>query len=351
MTTSAPDGTVVLDALCKAYPGAERPALDGLDLEVDTGTILVLLGTSGAGKTTLLRIVAGLEEADAGSVRVGGHVLSDPRIVVPPEKRGVGLVFQHLELWPHMTVAENIAFGLPGRPRGRTALADPTVVAIARDVGVDALLDRSPTTLSGGERQRVAIARTLAPAPAVILYDEPLANLDPQRRARLRALIRRLCRERGTTLVYVTHDAEEAMELGDDVAVLDRGRVVDQGPPDTLYRAPRTMAGALALGTLSVLPGTVSGGAVETALGRLEVAGDAPGGAARVLLRPEALEATAEGEALVLDVRPRAGGWRFTARLADHVLEGRSATRLEPGQHVGLRARGPVPVIAGEEAQ
>jgi iron(III) transport system ATP-binding protein len=343
---SAADGHLVLAGLVKRFRGAERPALDGLDLDVQAGTILVLLGTSGAGKTTLLRIVAGLEAADAGRVQVGERTLSDPRILVAPESRGVGLVFQHLELWPHMTVAENIAFGLAGRPRGRAAREHATVRELARDVGVEALLARRPGTLSGGERQRVAIARTLAPAPTVILYDEPLANLDPDRRTHLRSLIRRLCRERSTTLVYVTHDADEAMELGDEVAVLHRGRIVDRGPPAALYRAPQSLAGARALGTLTVLPGTVSGGVVQTPLGRLEVSGAAPDGAGRVLLRPEALEVAGTGDAVVLEARPRAGGWRFTARLDEHVLEGRSATELTPGQRVGLHAHGPVSVIA-----
>lgn len=346
MTTPGESGHLVLEDLRKQFPGAASPALDGLDLDVMAGTILVLLGTSGAGKTTLLRIVAGLEAADAGTVRVGERTLSDPRIVVPPEKRGVGLVFQHLELWPHMTVAENIAFGLEGRPRGRRALEHPIVDDLAREVGVHAMLARRPGTLSGGERQRVAIARTLAPAPAVILYDEPLANLDPDRRTQLRVLIRKLCRERSTTLVYVTHDAEEAMELGDEVAVLHKGRIVDRGPPAALYRAPRSLAGARALGTLTVFPGTMSGGAVDTRLGRLEIVGDAPDGQVRVLLRPEALEIGGPEKAVVLEVRPRAGEWRFTARLDDHVLEGRSATELEPGQQIGLRAHGPVPVLA-----
>ncbi len=343
-----PNGHLVLAGLRKRFEGAARPALDGLDLDAEAGTILVLLGTSGAGKTTLLRIIAGLEEADAGRVLLGARVLSDPRVLVAPEKRGVGLVFQHLELWPHMTVAENIAFGLDGRPRGRAAREHPTVVALAGEVGVEGLLGRRPDTLSGGERQRVAIARTLAPAPAVILYDEPLANLDPERRTRLRSLIRTLCRERSTTLVYVTHDAEEAMELGDEVAVLHRGRIVDRGTPAELYRAPRSLAGARALGPITVLPGTVSGGAVDTALGRLEVVGDAPDGTAWALLRPEVVQAHGAGEAVVLEVRPRAGGWRFTARLAGHVLEGRTTAVLEPGQQVGLRARGPVPVVAPE---
>jgi len=342
-------GRLLLEGLERRFPGASRPALDGLDLDVEAGTILVLLGRSGAGKTTLLRIVAGLDEADAGRVVVGERVLSDPRVRVPPERRGVGLVFQHLELWPHMTVAENIAFGLPGRPRGRAARWDPVVTDLAERVGVDALLERSPSSLSGGERQRVAIARALAPAPAIMLYDEPLANLDPDRRAQLRRLIRSLCRDGGTTLVYVTHDADEAMEMGDEVAVLHRGRVVDRGPPDALYRTPTTLAGARALGPLTVLPGRVDAGWVETALGRIEVQGSASDGAALALLRPEAVEVGGQAPAVVLEARPHADAWRFTARLDDREVHGQARERLEEGQEVGLRARGPVAVLRGEE--
>jgi iron(III) transport system ATP-binding protein len=346
------DAHLRLEGLCKHFTGAPRPALDDLTLTVDAGAILVLLGTSGAGKTTLLRIIAGLDEADAGRVVLGEHVLSDPRIRVPPERRGVGLVFQHLELWPHMTVAENIAFGLPGSPPGRAAEGAGAVVEVAEAVGVEALLDRRPETLSGGERQRVAIARTLAPEPDVILYDEPLANLDPDRRAGLRRLIRRLCRERDTTLVYVTHDAEEAMEMGDDIAVLSGGRVVDQGSPDELYRRPTSLEGARALGPLSALPGNVSpdGTAIDTRLGVLEVAGRAPEGPGLALIRPEAVGVDGNVQALVVEARPSRGAWRFTARVDDLDVMGCAPARVEEGARVGLRAEGPVAVVPEEVA-
>ena len=334
-----------LEGLVKRHPGADRPALDDLDLDVEAAHILVLLGTSGAGKTTLLRIVAGLEDADAGRVRVGSSVLSDPRVRVPPPRRGVGLVFQHLELWPHMTVAENIAFGLPGRPRGRAAQTNATVRELAAHVGIEGLLARAPGTLSGGERQRVAIARTLAPEPAVLLYDEPLANLDPVRRVELRRLIRRLGRERKTTLVYVTHDADEAMEVGDEVAVLHRGRIVDRGAPDVLYRAPRSLAGARALGPLSALPGAIEDTRIVTALGRLSYLGTARGPKAwRSSVRSPSAPAASGPEVEVLDARPRGAEWRLLrphrrrGRLRDQPLPARAG---KPRPRRGARPGGP----------
>ena len=210
------------DLRCKGLTRAHggRIVLRAVDVEVAAGTSLVLLGSSGAGKTTLLRIVAGLDRADAGRVELGDELLSDPRVLVPPEERRIGMVFQALELWPQMTVAEHLAFGLPGRPKGRAARKHPDVLALAEQVGLPLeLLRRKPATLSGGEQQRTAIARTLAARPGVVLYDEPLANIDPDRRRSLRALIRRLAREHGTTLVYVTHDPEEALEIGYEIAV------------------------------------------------------------------------------------------------------------------------------------
>jgi iron(III) transport system ATP-binding protein len=277
-------------------------------------------------------------------------VLSAPEPRVAVERRGIGLVFQHLELWPHMTVAENIAFGLPGRPRGRVARDHPRVKDLASRVGISELLGRAPTTLSGGERQRVAIARTLAPGPQVTLYDEPLANLDPLRRANLRRLIRELCREEGSTLLYVTHDAEEAMAVGDEIAVLDRGRVVDRGVPERLYRRPRTVAGARALGPVTVLPARVAAGRAETALGAHEVLGDEPAGRALALIRPECLRVgTSPGaDAEVVECRPLAQAWRVRAKVGEVLVEGWSPDAVQAGGRVALEVEGPV-VLVGEE--
>jgi ABC-type Fe3+/spermidine/putrescine transport system ATPase subunit len=333
----------------RTHPGGAAPALDRVDLDAAAGRTLVLLGPSGAGKTTLLRILAGLEEPDAGEVRVGERVVADPRTRVPAERRGIGFVFQHLELWPHMTVAENVAFGLPGRPRGRRAAGHPTVTSLAERVGIAPLLSRRPPTLSGGERQRVAIARALAPAPAALLYDEPLANLDPDRRADVRRLIRSLAREHGTTLVYVTHDADEAMEMGDEVVVMARGRVVERGAPADLYRVPKTLGGARAVGPLAALPARLEGDGVRTALGLHALAAPPEPGADLAVVRPEAVEVAAEGtEAVVVEARPRGADWAFVAETAGVRVAGRSAGPLGTGERVRLRVRGPVALVRGE---
>jgi iron(III) transport system ATP-binding protein len=329
-----------------SHAGAERPALDGVDLEAPAGRILVLLGASGAGKTTLLRVLAGLETPEEGRVLVGERVVSDPRPRVAPERRGIGFVFQHLELWPHMTVAEHVAFGLPGRPRGRRAAGHATVRSLAERVGIAPLLSRRPPTLSGGERQRVAIARALAPAPSALLYDEPLANLDPDRRAAVRSLIRGLSREQGTTLVYVTHDPAEALEVGDHVAVMAQGRVIEHGTPEVLYRAPRTLGGARALGPVTVLPGLVEGLRIRTALGLLDLVAPAPEGADAAALRAEDLAVGEAGtEATVVDSRPAGLDWSVAAEAEGVALLARSERRLEPGERVRVAVRRPVAAV------
>ena len=348
---------LTLEGVGKSY-GA-RAALSDVTFSVPAGALLVLLGASGAGKSTCLRLVAGLDAADAGRIAIGDRVCSDPRVVVPPERRGVGLVFQHLELFPHMTAAENVAFGLEGRPRGAAAAASPRVREVAGQVGLPAdLLSRRPPTLSGGERQRVAIARALAPAPAVLLYDEPLANLDPARRAEIRRLLRDVRGRRETTVVYVTHDADEALEMGDLVVVLEAGRVVETGKPADVYRAPTSLAGARALGALSVVPLLVRDGPggrrLETPLGAFDAPAGTPPDAALGCLRPEQVAIGAVGpDAVVLDAFPRASDWAFSARheASGTVLLGRSTAAPEPGSRVRLVFTGtPVPLRAGGNA-
>ncbi len=347
-------GDLALSGIGKVFD--EHAALRDVNLEVPAGGSLVLLGSSGAGKTTLLRIIAGLDTADEGTVTLGGRVLSDPAVRVAPEHRRVGMVFQALELWPHMTVAEHLAFGLEGRPRGKKALTNETVRLLAEQVGIAPnLLPRRPDTLSGGEQQRVAIARTLAADPQVILYDEPLANLDPDRRRALRALIRRIARERSTTLVYVTHDPEEALELGDEIAVMADGRVVERGRPQTLYRSPTTLAGARALGPVTALKARVEGGRLHTALGALESSGADPldaGATCLALLRPDDVGPGEGGvEAVIEDVIPRARDWSFRADLAGEAVLGCSDEPLEAGARVALTAQGAASAVPAERSE
>jgi iron(III) transport system ATP-binding protein len=343
-----------------------REVLSGLDLDVPAGRATVLLGRSGSGKTTLLRAVAGLLDPDAGTIEVGGRVVANPSPVIAAERRGIGMVFQTLELFPHLTVAENLAFGLPGRPRGRAAARVARVREVAALVGIEPLLARRPPTLSGGERQRTAIARAIAPSPAAVLYDEPLASLDPERREDLRVLLRAVRRATNATTLHVTHDAEEALEMGEEVAVLDAGRVVDRGPPERVYRRPACAAAARALGPVAFLPvrrvqSADGRAAFETPLG--PVAADDGRGDDRpaegfVALRPEHVALAGDGpapqggagaRAVVASSSPRGDGWAFLATLEDGTrVSGRADARPSDGTAVRLVLRGDPAVLPPE---
>jgi multiple sugar transport system ATP-binding protein len=233
---------IVLDGVRKRFGGTV--ALDGVDLEARDGELIVVVGPSGCGKSTLLRCIAGLEAVDEGRIRIGERDVTDVR----PAARNVSMVFQSYALFPHLTVWENIAFGLVVREEPKREVR-PRVAAAAELVGVEELLERRPYELSGGERQRVALARALVRQPDAYLLDEPLSNLDAGTRVEMRTELRRLHREVGATMVYVTHDQLEAQTLGDRIAVMDAGRVRQIGTPDELYNRPRDRFVAAFLGT------------------------------------------------------------------------------------------------------
>ena len=247
-----------LDGVEKHY-GTVR-ALAGLSLDVGAGELLAVLGPSGSGKSTALRVVAGLETADAGRVVVGGRDVTD----LPPAQREVAMVFQSFALFPHLTVRENIGFGLAAR-RTPAAEREQRVLAAAQVLELEELLGRRPHALSGGERQRVALARALAGRPRVLLMDEPLSNLDAPLRERARSEIRRLHRETGATVVYVTHDQAEALSLGERVAVLDGGRLLQVGAPDDVYERPADRRVARFVGSppMNVVAAQVAGGVLR----------------------------------------------------------------------------------------
>ncbi len=258
-------------------------ALDGADLSVEAGTLTAVLGPSGCGKTTLLRTVAGFERLDEGTVSVGGRVVAGPGVHVPPERRRVGIVPQDQALFPHLSVAANVGFGLPRGPE-RAA----RVQAMLELAGLPGLGGRMPHELSGGQQQRVALARALAPAPSVVLLDEPFANLDAALRVTIRTEVRRILRASGATAMFVTHDQEEALSTADTVAVMRAGRVVQCGSPDEIYRNPADLWVARFVGDANVLEGEVVGeGKVSCALGVLECRSDAAAGPVHVVVRPE----------------------------------------------------------------
>ncbi|WP_437967686.1 ABC transporter ATP-binding protein [Sorangium sp. So ce260] len=239
--------TLSLRGLTRRFPNAERPALAGLDLEVEDGELLVLVGPSGCGKSTALRLIAGLDSPDGGTVSIGGRDVGR----VAPEDRDVAMVFQGYALYPHMTARDIMGFPLRMRGVARPERACRVEEAAAL-LGIGHLLDRRPGELSGGERQRVAMGRAIVRAPAAFLFDEPLSNLDAALRAELRVELAALVRRLGTTSVYVTHDQIEAMTMGDRIAVLRDGELQQVGPPRAIYEAPANTFVAGFLGTPAI---------------------------------------------------------------------------------------------------
>jgi multiple sugar transport system ATP-binding protein len=247
---------ITVDRLVKTYPAAARRAVDDVSLQVDDGEFVVLVGPSGCGKTTLLRMVAGLERPDSGTVHIGGKDVTG----VPARMRGVSMVFQSYAIFPHMTVAQNIGFGL-AMHKVPKAEQDTRVRRAAQMLHLDEVLDRFPTHLSGGQRQRVAVARAIVVDAAVLLMDEPLSNLDALLRLQFRAELKKIVREVGATTLYVTHDQAEAMSLGDRVAVLRSGQIVQVGGVLEVYDEPTSqfVGGFLGSPPMNFLTAVVSG--------------------------------------------------------------------------------------------
>ncbi len=268
--------SVELKGLSKHYGAAV--AVDDVSLRVEHGQLVCLLGPSGCGKTTTLRLIAGFIEPSAGEIEVGGKVLSSPARTVPPEGRRMSMIFQSYALWPHMTVAENVAYGLRIRKLDRATI-EAKLKAILSTARLEALADRYPGELSGGQQQRVSLARALVVEPETLLLDEPLSNLDANLREEMRFEIRRLHDQYRYTTVYVTHDQAEAMTTADLIAVMNKGKVEQLGPPEEIYARPRSEFVARFIGGSNVLAAraiddsriSVAGGVLRT-IGRPLVA-------------------------------------------------------------------------------
>jgi thiamine transport system ATP-binding protein len=308
--------------------GPQR-VLQDVSFAVPEGETAALLGPSGCGKTTLLRAIAGLQPLDSGAIALDGRDLGG----VPPHQRGIGLMFQDYALFPHRTVGQNVEFGL--RMRGQASdERRARVDEVLSLVGLDGFEDRSVTALSGGERQRVALARSLAPAPRLLMLDEPLGSLDRTLRDRLVLDLRELFASQDLTVVYVTHDQSEALALADQVVVLDAGRVLQSAPPQQLWAHPASPFVARFLGFTNLVEVDVAGGEVHSSFGVIGQNLQWPDGPATALVRPNAIEIT-ESSAVIARVRSCAFG-------GDH-----TTVELDVGSEIGLDAVvvGPAPQI------
>ena len=311
---------ITIRGLSKSFGAGETSfaAVSDLNLDVKDGQFVTLLGPSGCGKTTTLRLIAGYLTPDHGTIQVGDRLVSSPAHVVPPDSRGMGMVFQNYAVWPHKTVYENVVFGLKLRKIPGQA-ARRKVEEMLALVNLSGLESRFPNELSGGQQQRVALARSLVVEPEILLLDEPLSNLDAKLRERMRGELKALQRRIGITFVYVTHDQAEALALSDQIAVIDRGRLQQFGTPFEVYARPANRVVADFMGLVNLVPGKILD--VRNGVGRVRAGtgldlempmpdGLAPGDAVEVAIRPE-------------NIRLRApNGAMAAARISDHVFLG-----------------------------
>ncbi|MFJ8546062.1 ABC transporter ATP-binding protein [Streptomyces sp. NPDC093586] len=316
--------TITLSSVRKSY-GSGPPAVDNLDLEIPDGSFTCLLGPSGCGKTTTLRMISGLEPLNAGTITVGGRIMDSTRdgVFVPPEKRGMGLVFQNYALWPHLTVAKNVEFGLRVR-RVKPAERAERAAAALKMMQIEWAADRYPAQLSGGQQQRVSLARMLAVNPNVLLLDEPLSNLDAQLRLDMRAELKRLHDETGHTIVFVTHDQLEAMTMATHVVVMNKGLVQQMAPPMEVYNRPANTFVARFVGSPPMNLFEVGADAFTEAA-RDRVLAERPGLTGRpatIGARPEHLRMLGDGD------RPPADAFVFEATVKTALPTGSSWTVL-----------------------
>ena len=264
------------------------PALQATDLTLERGTLTAVLGPSGCGKTTLLRAIAGFERLDAGTIVVSGRAVAGPGLHLPPERRRVTIVPQEQALFPHLSVAANVGYGIRRGPE-----RDRAVIAMLELAGMAGLGQRMPHELSGGQQQRVALARALAPEPAVVLLDEPFGSLDAALRDEIRSEVAAVLRGSGATSLLVTHDQEEALSMADSVAVMRGGEIIQHGPPQDVYRRPADLWVANFVGRANIVSGqALGGGRVECVLGVIDAPGAPEEGTVDIVIRPEQLRAT-----------------------------------------------------------
>ncbi len=347
MADTAPVDGLSLRRVTRRFGG--RTAVDGVSFDVKRGEVLCLLGPSGCGKTTTLRIAAGLERPDSGLVFVGGKLVEGEGRHEPPETRRVGLMFQDYALFPHLSALKNVAFGLAKLP---SAERDGRAEAELARVGLGRLKDAYPHTLSGGEQQRVALARMLAPNPDVVLMDEPFSGLDAGLRDDVRGTTLKRLREARAATVMVTHDPDEAMRVGDRVAVMREGRIIQIGTPGELYREPKDRQAASLFGGANVFHARVKGGSIASPFGQTPAKSVAEGEWAELVYRPATVNVGEHGlPARVVAVRPCSGQLEVEAVIEPAALPqgveaptsiravAPFAAELGPGAQIRLSAR------------
>jgi iron(III) transport system ATP-binding protein len=289
---AAPAGAVSLQIDSISQRFGATVALDNVSLTVEAGETVCLLGHSGCGKTTMLRVAAGIEKPDTGTVHLGGRMVTGPRVFVPPEARGIGLMFQDYALFPHLTISGNVKFGLSKLP---AAQAQTIAREALERVGLARYGDDYPHMLSGGEQQRVALARALAPGPGILLMDEPFSNLDQRTRESIREETMMLLRQSSTTCVVVTHDPIEAMSIADRIVLMREGVIVQTGTPEDIYCKPATLFAARYFCDLNEIDGEASGNMVRTPIGSFSPANKVADGPCLVGIRPQAISLVIAG--------------------------------------------------------
>jgi iron(III) transport system ATP-binding protein len=331
---------IKLQNVTKSYLGptlAKQSAVQGLTLQVRRGERLALLGPSGCGKTTTLRLIAGLERPDQGEICLDRRPVAGPRQWIPPEKRRIGMVFQDYALFPHLTVAQNIAFPLHGQSRSQQQTRIHTLLQL---VGLEGLAERHPHQLSGGQQQRVALARALAPEPAVVLLDEPFSNLDADRRVAMRVQVREILQQVGATAIFVTHDQEEALFLGDRVGLMNQGQLEQVAPPEDLYLHPASRFVAEFMGAAFFIPAMIRPQGLETEIGFItQPITYGSGTWVEAAARPDDLTMQPDpgGQARIVTSVYRGGSYLYEVRLGSgHLVrcEGPHTVNYTPGTAV-----------------
>ena len=353
--SSVASGVIHLESVESSYPGSEIPAISDFSLLVQPGEFISILGRSGAGKTTALRVIAGFEHVTSGYVRIGGQLVGSSFVHITPDQRRIGLVFQDYALFPHLSVAGNVEFGLKGYSTLEKRVRADAVVDL---VGMGGYESRFIHELSGGQQQRVAIARALAPDPIALLMDEPFSNLDKQLRTVLRRDVKNIVTEAGATTILVTHDREEALATSDRVAVMGDRSIEQIGTPEEVYLNPVSAAVAKLIGPCELISGSYRAGLVETEAGTFparELTGDALSEPKQVLvlMRASELEINAakgtEDRGGIIELREFEGEFsEYTIRLDSGALirvRRRAAEGLSKGQRVVVQTRNNLPLI------